>query len=156
MPSRSVFYKFRALGPMGFRVFFLSTARLKILYCNPHLKKVLYKQLFALILKLHGKIRHTILKTWVTKSKNLETPWGLVLETWKWYQNDREVISYHYHSKLGEVTVFPYAQGFKKKNSGFTLTCTILVAQLFVLSVRLSTPGHHPKTFGFDVAEGRI
>ena len=25
-----------------------------------------------------------------------------------------------------------------------------------VLSVRLSTPGRHPKTFGFDVAEGRI
>jgi hypothetical protein len=25
-----------------------------------------------------------------------------------------------------------------------------------LLSVRLSTPGRHPKTFGFDVAEGRI
>ena len=25
-----------------------------------------------------------------------------------------------------------------------------------VLSVRLSTPGRHPKTSGFDVAEGRI
>ncbi|MGY8896367.1 MAG: hypothetical protein ACKVIC_06625 [Gammaproteobacteria bacterium] len=26
----------------------------------------------------------------------------------------------------------------------------------FILSVCLSTPGRHPKTSGFDVAEGRI
>ena len=52
--------------------------------------------------------------------------------TRKWLQTDREGVSYHYHSKLGEVlgTGGPLAQGFKKKNLGFTLTLTILVLNL--------------------------
>ena len=69
--------------PNGNSRFFWFPTRLKILYCNPKLKKVLYKLLFALILKLFGTIRHTILKTWLAKPKNLELPWGLMLESGK-------------------------------------------------------------------------
>jgi hypothetical protein len=56
---------------------------LKILCCNPWLKKqVLYELLFAIILKLYGTMHNTILKTRLVKSKkNLETPWDLVLES---------------------------------------------------------------------------
>jgi hypothetical protein len=45
----------------------------------------------------------------------------------KWLQTDREVISYHYHSKLGEVLAVPWRRVFTKKNPGSILTCTIRV-----------------------------
>ena len=37
-----------------------------------------------------------------------------------------------------------------------TYLSTHAVMCVLVLSVRLSSPGRHPKTSGFDVAEGRI
>ena len=119
MPSRGQFFTtFEHQAPWGFEIFWFPT-RLKILYCNPQLKKVRYKLLFALILKLYGTICHTVFKNLsseIKKSRNPMGPGG-----WKCHQTDREGISYHYHSKLGEVTVIPWRRVFKKKNPGSTL-----------------------------------
>ena len=104
---------FKHQAPWQLEIFWFPT-RLKILYCNPWLKKkVLYKLLFALILKLYGTIRHTILKkpTGEIKKSRIATGPG----TRKWLQTDREGVSYHYHSKLGEVLAGLWRRVSKRK-----------------------------------------
>ena len=39
----------------------------------------------------------------------------------KWHQTDREGISYHYHSKLGEVLAVPWRRVPKRKFQGLHL-----------------------------------
>ena len=51
----------------------------------------------------------------------------------KWYQTDREGISYHYHSKMRVVTALPWRKVFKKKNLEVILTCTTELPILRVL-----------------------
>jgi hypothetical protein len=41
-------------------------------------------------------------------------------------------------------------------NQGNSTAYAVYAARVLVLSVRLSSPGRHPKTSGFDVAAGRI
>ena len=57
-----------------------------------------------------------------------------------------------------EFQVVPPWQNFRKLSSFSTHGRIWLTFRVYwlVLSVRLSNPGRHPKTSGFDVAEGRI
>ena len=88
---------------------------------------MLYKLLFALILKLYGTIRHTLLKTWLAKSKNLELPWGLVLESGcKLTVRASAITTTRNWARYWRA----FGAGFQKENLGFTLTCTILVLNL--------------------------
>ena len=41
-------------------------------------------------------------------------------DTRKWHQTDREGISYHYHSKLGEVTAVTWRRVSKRKSGVYT------------------------------------
>ena len=84
---------------------------------------MLYKLLFALILKLYGKIRHTILKTGVAKSKNLELPWGLVLES-----GTKLTVRSSATATTRNCAWYwqPLGAWFQKVNLGSTLTCTIV------------------------------
>ena len=137
--------------PHGVSRFCWFPTRLKILYCNPRLRTVIYKLLFALILKLYGTICHTILKTWEPHLKFSTYPMGPGV--WKWHQTDRDVISYHYHSKLVEVLAIPSRRVFKKKNSGSTLTCTIshCSSTVHFFSTILSGTGAHGECATFGV-----
>ena len=128
-PHCQFFTTFEHQAPWGFEIFRFPT-RLKILYCNPRLKKVLYKLIFALILKLYGTIRHTILKTWAAKPKNLEPPWGLVLESGTKLTVRSSATTTTRNWASGEVLALPWRRVFKKKNSGSILTCTIEASQI--------------------------
>jgi hypothetical protein len=76
---------------------------------------VLYKLFFALVLKLYGTSHRTILKKNVTSEvKKSRNPMGHGAR--KWYQTNREGISYRYHKKMREVSAIPRRKVFKKEN----------------------------------------